>query len=107
MSPVSSAASVSTPVKDFTHINFDTSTFAARLTLNHPPYNVLTVPLMTEIAQAIESLNGRADIKCILLESSQKAFCEDSSRMHLMSGRPLRLSMACAISVISGTVSTL
>src|ERR1051326_580541 len=75
MSPVSSAASVSTPVKDFTHINFDTSTFAARLTLNHPPYNVLTVPLMTEIAQAIESLNGRPDIKCILLESSQKAFC--------------------------------
>ena len=75
MSPVSSAASVSTPVKDYTHITFDTSTFAARLTLNHPPYNVLTVPLMTEIAQAIESLNGRADIKCILLESSQKAFC--------------------------------
>src|SRR5438477_4196852 len=55
-------------------INFDTSTYAARLTLNHPPYNVLTVPLMTEMAEAIESLNGRSDIKCILLDSSQKTF---------------------------------
>src|SRR5947209_19744768 len=55
-------------------INFDTSTYAARITLNHPPYNVLTVPLMNELADAIESLNGRGDIKAILLESNQKTF---------------------------------
>jgi cyclohexa-1,5-dienecarbonyl-CoA hydratase len=72
--PVEAAVAAVTPVKEFKFINFDTSTFAARITLNHPPYNVLTVPLMTEMAQAIESLNGRGDIKCILLDSSQKAF---------------------------------
>ncbi len=62
------------PATELKYIHFDTSTFVARITLNHPPYNVLTVPLMTEIAEAIESLNGRADIKCILLDSAQRTF---------------------------------
>lgn len=60
--------------KAYKYITFDVSTFVARLTLNHPQYNVLTVPMMTEMADAIESLNGRGDIKCILLDSSQKFF---------------------------------
>ncbi len=58
----------------FKHILFDTSTYIAHITLNNPPYNVLTVPLMREVAEAIESLNGRGDIKAILLDSSQRAF---------------------------------
>src|SRR3954467_2602627 len=60
--------------KAYKHITFDVSTFMARITLSHPPYNVLTVPLMNELAEAIESLNGRGDIKAILLESNQKTF---------------------------------
>src|SRR5437588_5938404 len=75
MSPVSVATTTSgAPAKDFKFIIFDASTYAARITLNNPPYNVLTVPLMMEMALAIESLNGRGDIKCIVLDSSQKAF---------------------------------
>ena len=62
--------------KALKYIQFDTSSFIARLTLNHPPHNVLVVPLMVEMAEAIESLNGRGDIKAILLESSQKTFSE-------------------------------
>ena len=58
----------------FKFIAFDTSSYVARITLSHAPYNVLTIPLMTELATAIESLNGRGDIKAILLESSQKTF---------------------------------
>jgi len=58
----------------FKYIQFDTSTFVARLILNHPQYNVLTVPMMTEIAEAIESLSSRPDIKAILVTSSQKMF---------------------------------
>jgi cyclohexa-1,5-dienecarbonyl-CoA hydratase len=58
----------------FKHILFDTSTYIAHITLNNPPYNVLTVPLMREMAEAIESLNGRGDIKAILLDSSQRTF---------------------------------
>lgn len=63
------------PVKEgFKFIQFDTSTFVAKLVLNHPPYNVLTVPMMSEIAEAIEGLSSRNDIKAILISSSQKMF---------------------------------
>jgi enoyl-CoA hydratase/carnithine racemase len=58
----------------FKHILFDTSSYTAHITLNNPPYNVLTAPLMRETAEAIESLNGRGDIKAILLDSSQRTF---------------------------------
>src|ERR1700694_4447302 len=59
----------------YKYIQFNTSTVIARLTLNHPPHNVLPVPMMKEMAEAIESLNGRAEIKAILLQSSQAIFC--------------------------------
>jgi cyclohexa-1,5-dienecarbonyl-CoA hydratase len=58
----------------FKFIQFDTSTFVARLVLNHAPYNVLTVPMMVEIAEAIEGLSSRNDIKAIVISSSQKMF---------------------------------
>src|SRR3954464_12454818 len=74
--------------KTFKFITFDTSTFAARITMNHPPYNVLTVPMMIELAEAIESLNGRGDVKCILLDSSQKMF---SAGISLEDSRPERV----------------
>src|SRR3954462_848530 len=60
--------------ESFKFIQFDTSTFVAKLVLNHPPYNVLTVPMMAEIAEAIEGLSSRNDIKAILITSSQKMF---------------------------------
>lgn len=55
-------------------IQFDTSGFVARLVLNHAPYNVLTVPMMAEIADAIEGLSSRNDLKAIVISSSQKMF---------------------------------
>jgi cyclohexa-1,5-dienecarbonyl-CoA hydratase len=69
-------------------IQFDVVNLIARITLNHPPYNVLTVPMMTELAQSIESLNGRGDIKAILLTSSQKTF---SAGISLEDSRPDRV----------------
>jgi cyclohexa-1,5-dienecarbonyl-CoA hydratase len=69
-------------------IKFDTSTDVARITLNNPPYNVLTVPLMTEMAEAIEGLNTRNDIKAMMLESSQKTF---SAGISLEDSRPDRV----------------
>jgi cyclohexa-1,5-dienecarbonyl-CoA hydratase len=74
--------------KDLKFIRFDTSTFLAHITLNHAPYNVLTVPLMTELAGAIESLDNNNHIKCILLDSSQKAF---SAGISLEDSRPDRI----------------
>jgi cyclohexa-1,5-dienecarbonyl-CoA hydratase len=55
-------------------IQFDSSSFVARITLNNPPYNVLTVPMMVEIAEAIESLSSRNEIKAILLSATGKMF---------------------------------
>ncbi|HYE26157.1 MAG TPA: enoyl-CoA hydratase/isomerase family protein [Clostridia bacterium] len=66
--------------KQYKHILFDTRSAIAHITLNHAPYNLLTVPIMCELAEAIESLNGRGDIKCILLDSSQKVFSLGISR---------------------------
>ncbi len=81
-------ASGSAAQQGFKYILFDTSTYAAKITLNHPPYNVLTIPLMTELAEAIESLNGRADVKCIIMDSSQKTF---SAGISLEDSRPERI----------------
>src|SRR5262249_1935960 len=54
---------VATPPPKF--IQFTIANYIARITMNHAPHNVLTVPMMKEMAEAIESLNGRADIKSI------------------------------------------
>ena len=69
-------------------ILFDISDTIARITLNHAPYNVLTVPMMTEMAQCIESLNGRNDIKAIVVGSSQKTF---SAGISLEDSKPDRV----------------
>src|SRR5258706_806900 len=54
----------------YKYIQFDASTFVARIVLNQPPYNVLSVPMMKEIATAIEGLSSRNDIKAVLITSS-------------------------------------
>jgi cyclohexa-1,5-dienecarbonyl-CoA hydratase len=76
------------PAQPLKYIQFDVSTFIARLTMSHAPHNVLTVPMMKEMAEAIESLNGRTDVKAILLQSSQSAF---SAGISLEDSRPDRV----------------
>jgi len=70
------------------YINFEVTSYIARLTMCHAPHNVLIVPMMKEMAEAIESLNGRSDIKAILLQSSQQAF---SAGISLEDSRPDRV----------------
>src|SRR5437870_7618304 len=69
-------------------IKFEIIREVAHITLNHPDKNVLTNTLMSEVADAIESLNGRGDVKGILLDSSQKAF---SYGISLEDSRPDRV----------------
>ncbi|HEY6347869.1 MAG TPA: enoyl-CoA hydratase-related protein [Candidatus Angelobacter sp.] len=69
----------------FKYIHFEISNFIARLTLDNPPHNVLAVPMMKEIAEAIESLNGRPDVKAILVQSAQPTF---SAGISLDDSRP-------------------
>ena len=74
--------------KAYEYIRFDATTSVAHITLNFPPYNLLTVPMMNELAEAIESLDGRNDIKCILLDSSQRMF---SAGISLEDSRPAQI----------------
>ena len=76
------------PSQAYKYVLFEVIDSIARLTLNHAPHNVLTVPMMKEMAEAIESLNGRADVKAILLQSSQQAF---SAGISLEDSRPDRV----------------
>ncbi|MGH9555426.1 MAG: enoyl-CoA hydratase/isomerase family protein [Terriglobales bacterium] len=68
------AAAGPAAAQQFRFIQFEIGRDMARITMNHAPHNVLTVPMMTEMAEAIESLNGRGDVKAIVLDSSQKPF---------------------------------
>src|SRR6266853_3480672 len=77
-----------TPAPAYKYIQFSVVDSIARLTLNHAPHNVLTVPMMKEMAESIESLNGRTDVKAILLQSSQQAF---SAGISLEDSRPDRV----------------
>jgi cyclohexa-1,5-dienecarbonyl-CoA hydratase len=74
--------------KTYDLIRFEAKASIAHITLNFPPYNLLTVPLMNELAEAIESLDGRNDIKCILLDSSQRMF---SAGISLEDSKPARI----------------
>lgn len=76
------------PAPSFKYIQFEITDFIARLSLDHPPHNVLAVPMMKEMAEAIESLNGRSDVKAILLQSAQPTF---SAGISLEDSRPDRV----------------
>src|SRR5260370_39351458 len=76
---------------NYKYINFECTDFVARLTLNHPPHNVLIVPMMKEMAEAIESLNGRGAVKAILLQSSQPAVCAGISLAHSRPDRAFQI----------------
>jgi cyclohexa-1,5-dienecarbonyl-CoA hydratase len=72
----------------YRYIRFEASGAVAHITLDHAPYNVLIVPLMTELAQAIESLDGCTEVKCILLDSVQRMF---SAGISLEDSKPERI----------------
>src|SRR5438445_703870 len=55
-------------------VKFSLENSIAHISLNNGEKNVLSLGLMNELAGAIESLNGRGDVKAILLDSAQKAF---------------------------------
>jgi cyclohexa-1,5-dienecarbonyl-CoA hydratase len=46
----------------------------ARVTLHHPPLNVIDIPLMEELAQSLAEIESRPEISIIVLRSDGKAF---------------------------------
>jgi cyclohexa-1,5-dienecarbonyl-CoA hydratase len=45
-----------------------------RIRLNHPPLNVLDIPLMREMSAALEELEARGDVSVIVFEGDARAF---------------------------------
>jgi len=60
----------------FQHIHLETRDNVARLTLNRPPYNVLTMDMMKEMTRAIEGLHEQRAVRAILFQAApeSKAF---------------------------------
>jgi hypothetical protein len=54
-------------VQSLKHIHLDTAQGVARITLNRPPANVLSVEMMQELATAIESLEYQREVKLVTL----------------------------------------
>ncbi|HUP20915.1 MAG TPA: enoyl-CoA hydratase-related protein [Gemmatimonadota bacterium] len=46
----------------------------ARLVLAHPPLNILSIAMLEEIADAIDSLAGRSDLRALVIAAEGKAF---------------------------------
>jgi enoyl-CoA hydratase/carnithine racemase len=47
----------------------------ATVTLNRPPNNHVSVELMRDLADALETIDGDGDIRCVVLATAGKAFC--------------------------------
>jgi cyclohexa-1,5-dienecarbonyl-CoA hydratase len=60
--------------RDFQHIRFALEQGVARLILNRPPANVLSVEMMGEINAALESLEYEKGVKVVLLSAAGKYF---------------------------------
>ena len=46
----------------------------ARITLRHPPLNVIDIPMMEELAQSLAEIEARPDVSAIILGGEGKAF---------------------------------
>jgi cyclohexa-1,5-dienecarbonyl-CoA hydratase len=57
-----------------TRLNPEVNSPVARITLNNPPLNVIDLPMMLELQQALSEIESRADISVILVEGNARAF---------------------------------
>lgn len=62
------------PKDEYRHIQFGEKSGIARLVLDHPPANVLSVELMEEMNSALESMEYQRDIKLVVLSAAGRYF---------------------------------
>jgi len=58
----------------FSRITLDWQPPVARIVLNHPPLNVIDIPMMDELAEALTEIEARIDISILIIRGSQRAF---------------------------------
>jgi cyclohexa-1,5-dienecarbonyl-CoA hydratase len=62
------------PTPTYQHVQYSASQGIARLTLNRPPANVLSIEMMGEINSVLESMEYQKDIKVVVLAATGKYF---------------------------------
>jgi cyclohexa-1,5-dienecarbonyl-CoA hydratase len=55
-------------------VEVDVTVSIARITLINPPHNVIDLPMMLELHQALSEIESRADISVILVEGNSRVF---------------------------------
>jgi cyclohexa-1,5-dienecarbonyl-CoA hydratase len=60
---------------EFENILFEREGGVARITLDHPPVNIMDIATMREINAALESLQGEKKTKVLVFAAKGKAFC--------------------------------
>ena len=58
----------------FSRISFYMEPPLARIVLNNPPVNVIDIPMMDELAEALNEIETRPDIAILIVSGSQRAF---------------------------------
>jgi cyclohexa-1,5-dienecarbonyl-CoA hydratase len=58
----------------FSRITLDLQPPVARIVLTNPPINVIDIPMMDELAEALAEIEGRIEISILMISGSQKAF---------------------------------
>ncbi|HET8966906.1 MAG TPA: enoyl-CoA hydratase-related protein, partial [Candidatus Acidoferrum sp.] len=62
-------------IEDYEFVKVRLEGGVARMTLSRPEHNLLNEAMLRELAEGIEHVGSRDDIKIILLESACKVFC--------------------------------
>jgi cyclohexa-1,5-dienecarbonyl-CoA hydratase len=58
----------------FSRITLDLEPPVARIVLNNPPLNVIDIPMMDELAEALTEIEARIEISVLIIRGSQRAF---------------------------------
>jgi len=61
--------------EDFQYVKVRLDASVARMTLNRPEHNLLNEPMLREMADAIDLIGQKEEIKLIVLDSACKVFC--------------------------------
>jgi cyclohexa-1,5-dienecarbonyl-CoA hydratase len=58
----------------FSRLTLDLQPPVARICLSNPPLNIIDIPMMEELAEALSEIESRTEIATVILSGSQKAF---------------------------------
>jgi cyclohexa-1,5-dienecarbonyl-CoA hydratase len=62
------------PATKYSRITLEVHPPVARITLDHPPLNIIDIPMMEQLAEALSELETRPDVSILIISGSQKAF---------------------------------